>query len=99
MNTIQKTTSHVPLIKNERLMFGILFAVGFLFCTRGISQAPVHGWLHPISVLGILLGVVALGLGGMVLFRIRIRPIASDRAALLTLIGIILVKVILAVFY
>lgn len=99
MNTIQKTPLQIPLLKNERTTFGILFVAGFIFCTRGISQAPVHGWLHPISLLGTLLGVAALALGGMVLFRIRIRPITSDRAALFTLIGIILMKVILALFY
>ncbi len=99
METTQKTRLQIPLVKNERTTFAILFTSGFIFCTRGIAQAPVHGWLHPITLLGCGLGAAALALGGMVLFRIRSRLIPSDRAALFALVGIILVKVLLALFY
>ncbi|RPI24576.1 MAG: hypothetical protein EHM70_21125 [Chloroflexota bacterium] len=96
MDTVEKTT---PLLKNERLWFGVLFFTGFSFCTRGIGQAPVYGWTHPISLLGILLGMAALLLGVSVLFRLRVGWIKSDRAAIWALLGIMAVKVFLAFLY
>ena len=59
----------------------------------------MRGWLHPISILGSIFGALALLLGISVLFRIRIAPIASDRAALIALLGIIAIKVVLAALY
>jgi hypothetical protein len=84
---------------NARATFLAVFVAGFALCTRGIGQAPAHGWLQPVSILGYLFCGLALVLGPSVLFRVRVPPIRSDHAALVVLLGIIVVKVVLAFFY
>ena len=82
-----------------RLAFGLTFVTGFALCTNGIAHTTEYGWLHPSSVSGIGLGVVATGLAGAVLMRRRLGPIASEKSALATLIGIIAVKFLLSALY
>jgi hypothetical protein len=94
MNTI-----HIPILKNDRVLFFGTFAAGFALCTRGISQAPMRGWLHPVSLLGCLLGGLAVLLGAAVLLRRYPVFIKNDRQALLTLLGLIGVKALLAALY
>jgi hypothetical protein len=50
-------------------------------------------------VSGITLGVVAISLAGAVLMRRRLGPIASEKSALVTLVGIIAVKFLLSALY
>jgi hypothetical protein len=91
---------HIPLIKSDRAAFLVVFIFGMALCAwGGISQAPVRGWLHPISIAGSVFGTLALMLGVSVLFRIRVAPITSDRAALVALLGIIALKVVLSALY
>ncbi len=92
-------TSRIPLVKSDRLAFFILFGLGMAMCTSGIAQAPVRGWAHPISIMGYLMGGLALLLGLSVLTRKRFGPIQSDRASIVALLCIIVVKFILAAFY
>lgn len=90
----------IPFIKSDRVAFGIVFVAGIGLCSMGgINQAVIRGWLHPISILGYILGTLATLLGLSVLFRIRIGPIQNDRAALITLVGIIVAKFVVSLFY
>jgi hypothetical protein len=89
-----------PAIKNDRAVFLVVFILGMALCAwGGIGQAPAQGWLHPISIAGSVFGLLALLLGVSVLFRIRVAPITSDRAALIAMLGIIAVKIVLAALY
>jgi hypothetical protein len=95
MNTLR-----IPFLRSDRAVFLVVFVLGMALCALGgISQAPVRGWLHSISILGYVLGSLALMLGVSVLFRIRVAPIVSDRAAVVALLGIIAVKFVLAALY
>jgi hypothetical protein len=85
--------------RRYRIAFGITFFGGMALCTGGIIHTTQYGWLHPVSLLGILFGVAALGLGGSVLLQRRIGPVASERTALLALLGIMAIKFILAALY
>jgi hypothetical protein len=90
----------IPWFKCDRAAFLVLFILGFALCTvGGMNQAPIHGWWHPVSLVGYTLGVVALMLGGSVLFRLRVAPFSNDRAALLGLLTIIVLKIVLAGLY
>jgi hypothetical protein len=91
-------TLHLPSFANARTTISAVFLAGFAVCTRGIGQAPVHGWLHPVSILGYIFGGLALLLGFSVLFRVRVTPITSDSAALVVLLRIIVVEAVLAFF-
>lgn len=85
--------------RRYRLAFGLTFVIGFALCTRGITHTTEYGWLHPSSVSGITLGVVAVSLAGTVLMRRRLGPVASDKSALVTLVGVIVAKFILSALY
>lgn len=85
--------------RRYRLAFGLTFVTGFALCTRGIAHTTEYGWLHPSSVSGVTLGVVAMSLAGAVLMRRRVGPIASEKSALIALVGIIAAKFILSALY
>ena len=82
-----------------RIAFGLTFITGMTICTFGIANTSEYGWLNPSSIAGILLGLTAFVLGGSVLARRTIGPIASEKAALFSLLGIIAIKFILAGLY
>jgi hypothetical protein len=95
MNTIR-----IPFIKSDRAAFGIVFLVGLGLCAvGGIGHAAARGWFDPVSILGYILGTLAMLLGLSVLFRIRVGPIQNDRAALFALAGIIAAKLVVSLFY
>ena len=85
--------------RRYRLAFGVTFFTGMAVCTFGIANTTRYGWLHPSSISGIVLGLAAMILGGSVLMRRKIGPVASDKSALTTLLGIIVVKFIVAALY
>lgn len=85
--------------RRYRLAFGLTFVTGFALCTRGIAHTTEYGWLHPSSVSGVTLGIVAVSLAGAVLMRRRVGPIASEKSALIALVGIIAAKFILSAIY
>jgi hypothetical protein len=95
---------------------GALIAVavlGMAGCAiGGISQAPAIGWAHPVTVVGIVLGVVALAVIAAGLFGWDgvLQPIAGlvpgpsadgasqpTRTAVIALAGIIAIKWLVAV--
>ena len=92
-------TKALSRFRNDRLIFTGLFIGGFALCARGIAKAPIYGWTHPISLLGMVLGGAALLLGCQVFFHKRVLPLGSDRQAIFALLGILALKVILAELY
>ncbi len=82
-----------------RRAFAATFVGGMAVCSLGISHTTTSGWLHPASVSGIVLGLLAFALGGSVLFRRSIGPIKGDRTALFTLFGIIVLKFLVSILY
>jgi hypothetical protein len=89
--------TRLPLITSGRAAFFGLAAIGFAMCTAGMAKVTSGlGWTHPISLVGMVLGVGALALVGVVTFGIRLPFIASDRAALILLAALIVVKWVLA---
>ena len=89
--------TRLPLITSSRAAFYGLAAIGFAMCTVGMSKiATGLGWIHPISVIGIVLGVAALALMAVVAFGVRLPSITDDRAALIVLAALIAVKWALA---
>lgn len=78
---------------------GILIAVtliGMAMCSAGIGQVAARGeWLHPLSILGYLLGMLVLVIVGAVLFGIKLPLIDSARMALYTVIALAILKIAL----
>jgi hypothetical protein len=82
-----------------RITFGVTFFAGMALCTGGIAHTTEYGWLHPSSVSGIALGIVAIALAGSVLMRRRLGPIASEKSGLVALLGIMAAKFVLSAMY
>lgn len=101
------TNTRVPLITSDRSAFFAVLALGFTMCAvAGIGRTyAALGWLHPITIIGSLLGILACVLAGVV-FTGRTaflaaattsaggtaRSISGDRMALLALTAVIVAK-------
>ena len=86
--------------------------VGMAGCAiGGIGQAPSIGWTHPVTIIGILLGIVALAVIGAGLFgwSTVLQPVSglvpgstpagldeTLRVALIALAGVIVIKWVVA---
>jgi len=87
--------------------------VGMAGCAiGGIGQAPSLGWTHPVTIIGILLGIAALAVIGAGLFgwSTVLQPVSglvpgstpagldeTLRVALIALAGVIVIKWLVAV--
>jgi hypothetical protein len=55
------TSDSVPVVGSPRGALIAIVVVGMASCAiGGIGQAPIIGWTHPLSIFGIVFGVVAL---------------------------------------
>lgn len=92
--------SRLPLIADDRAAVLALAVIGSMMCGPGIGRASTSlGWLHPITLTGIVLGIAALTVIGLVLtgnaslLGPLVLPSGSpERAAFVLLAGIMLVK-------
>jgi hypothetical protein len=63
------TTDSVPIVGSPRGALLAIAVIGMAACAvAGIGQAPTIGWTHPISLFGIVVGVLALAVAGAGLF-------------------------------
>lgn len=93
------STSFLTAIAASRVTYLVVLLLGMALCARGIGQAAVRNlWTHPVTIAGYLLGVLALLLGLQGIFRFRIVPL-DGWLLLAGILGIILVKVLLALAY
>jgi hypothetical protein len=103
----------LPWLGSGRGALIAVAVVGMAGCAiGGISQAPAIGWAHPVTVVGIVLGIVALAVIAAGLFGWDgvLQPIAglvpgpsadgasqTIRTAVIALAGIIAIKWLVAV--
>jgi hypothetical protein len=101
------TSDAVPIVGSVRGALIAIAVVGMAACAvGGIGQAPIIGWTHPVTLLGIFAGALALALIGAGLFGwdALVRPAAgivpvgpavaatTERVAIGLLAGLIVVK-------
>jgi hypothetical protein len=92
-------TSFISTLGNSRLVFGVVTVAGTAMCAPGIGKAARLGlWVHPITIAGYILGGLALLLAAQGLFRFRLLPLSNPQA-LLGILGIIVLKIVLATLY
>jgi hypothetical protein len=84
----------IPVIGGGRAAFFALALMGAIMCKRGV--VPWLGFSDPFTWAGTALGVVNLLLVAVVLFRVRVPLVTTDRAATLALGGSMAAKVVLA---
>lgn len=101
------TSDSVPVVGTARGALLAIAVVGMAACAiGGIGQAPIVGWFHPVTIFGIVVGVLALVIAGAGLFGWDglLRPAAglvpmstsvaatTERLAIGLLAGLIAVK-------
>ena len=63
------TNSPIPLLGSDRATFIALIILGTTMCALGgVGRAPSrYGWTHPVTLFGIVVGIVAMLLAAAVL--------------------------------
>jgi hypothetical protein len=100
------TSDSVPIVGTTRGALIAIVIVGMAACgVAGIGQATAIGWTHPITVFGILLGILALVVAGAGLFgwdgvvrpAASVVPMAADLAVTTERLAIGLLAALIAV--
>ncbi len=79
-----------------RIVLIVVTLVGMAMCTPGIGKVAAQNvWLHPLALVSIALGVIALVIAGTALFGIPIPFITSDVSAIVAVIVIVILKIAL----
>lgn len=106
------TSDSVPVVGTARGALIAIAIIGMAACAvGGIGQAPTIGWTHPITLFGIVVGVLALAIAGAGLFGwdALVRPVegvvpigsgvaaTTERLAIGVLAGLIAVKWIVGI--
>lgn len=74
------SSDSVPVVGSARGALIAIAIVGMAACAvAGIGQAPTIGWTHPITIVGIVVGILALVVAGAGLFGwdALVRPAAG----------------------
>jgi hypothetical protein len=85
----------LPLIGSGRAALVVFFVIGMAMCGMGMGIAQ-YGWLNPFNLVGIVIGVLILAIGAMAVFGVRLSFMIDDRAAILAIAALMVVKVVLA---
>jgi hypothetical protein len=89
------TGRDVPIVGNGAGALLVLGLIGIAMCTLsgiGPTQSAL-GWTHPLTIIGSLLGVLAVLTVVLPLLGVQLPLIADTRSAVLALAVIMLVKV------
>jgi hypothetical protein len=79
----------LPVLSSDRAALLMVAALGFVMCMLGMGKiAAGLGWPHPISVVGVLAGLLIILIVVAAVAGWRIPPITSDRAALLAIVAL-----------
>ncbi len=85
---------------SDRIAFIGLIILGFAMCGTGkLGLGAVYGWTNPLHLVGYILGALGLLLAAFVLIGVPIPFITTDRAAIIALSVLMLVKVGVAQLY
>jgi hypothetical protein len=86
----------VAAIFSEKSLLILLTLVGMAMCTAGIGKVAARGeWLHPMAILGYVIGILILLIVGTALFDIPLPLIDSTRAAIVAVVLLAIVKIAL----
>lgn len=86
----------LPLITSDRTALIALVLVGIAMCTSGgIGRSlELYGWEHPITLIGIVAGVLILAITLLTLAGVQLPLITTDRAAFIAVAVIAAIKVL-----
>jgi hypothetical protein len=89
--------AQLPLISTERGALVALVVLGMAMCSGGAMSKVIgrHGWKHPITVIGVVLGVVIFAVFLAALTGVSLPLVASEREAFLAITLIAVMKVVI----
>lgn len=95
------TGRRLPLIGSARGTMIAVLVLGFAMCTIGGSGriAATGEWTHPLSILGILLGVAIFVIGLGTVFGLKLPFIRTEAQAVMIAAALVLVKIANAVLH
>jgi hypothetical protein len=98
---IGATGKKVPLLSNVRVDIILLIVIGMTICSQGgIGRTVATGqWLHPLSIIGYVLGGLILLVALAVFVGWKLPYIQSDQQALLAIAILASLKVVNAVVH
>lgn len=84
----------VPLLTNMKVDLVLLVVIGMAICTSGIGRvAAMNQWTHPLSILGILLGVLILVVAVAAYFGWKLPLIQNDTQSLIAIALLVVLKI------
>lgn len=90
------TRVRFPVIGTDRAALIALVVLGLTMCALGGTRAAVYPPPNPFTLVGIVLGIVALLVAAAGLFRFQLPLMAGERDAIIALAAIMAVKVLVA---
>ncbi|HLO16523.1 MAG TPA: hypothetical protein VK206_16950 [Anaerolineales bacterium] len=95
------TGRKVPLLSSDRSALLALVVIGLLMCSQGgIGRVSANGaWLHPLSIIGYVLGVTIIVIGIAALFGKNIPPLTSYYQSFTAVAVIAAIKLILTTIH
>ena len=86
----------LPLLSNLKVNLGILIVLGMSICTQGgIGRIAASGqWMHPLAIVGYILGASILILAVCVFFNINLPFLSSPQQTFLVIAVLLGAKVV-----
>jgi hypothetical protein len=79
-----------------RIALIVVTLIGMRLCGAGVGKvAAHHDWLHPLALVSMTIGVVALFIPAAVFLNVGLPFITSDSIAIAAVITVVIVKVAL----
>jgi len=89
------TGRRVPLLRSDRAVLLALLVIGMAMCSRGIGRALASfGWVHPITLTGVVLGTCILAIAGSALVNVRLPLLPTDRETIVAIATVGALKVL-----
>jgi len=94
------TGRKIPMIDGDRTALVVLFVIGFALCGLGISRISATGqWIHPLTILGYLLGALTMLFAAAGYFGFRFAFVHNPREALITVSILMAVKLVMSIVH
>jgi hypothetical protein len=90
----------IPFIQGDRAALVTLFVIGFAMCGLGISRISASGqWAHPLTIIGCLLGALAILCAAAGYFGFRFFFVHDPRGALIAVGVLMAAKLVLSIVH
>jgi hypothetical protein len=94
VTVIAVSGKRVPLLSNLKVDFILLVVIGMAICMSGIGRvAAMNQWTHPLSILGIFLGVLILVVTASAFFGWKLPLIQNDTQSLIAIAVLVVLKI------